>query len=107
MSQVGVTATEQYIQNSSFDPEFGVLVVQSMGYDGQNLQRPIAESLAIKITESGAVTYVATAAPGTAQSTAKWQAKKIDETSGLVITFADGNGNYDNVATDLTALSYS
>lgn len=63
-------------------------------------------SYATKITVSGSITYVGLAAVGTAQSTAAWQCKKIDETSGVVITWADSNANFDNVATDLTSLTY-
>lgn len=66
-----------------------------------------AGPVATKITVVGSITYIGIAKPGTAQSAAKWQCQKIDETSGTVITWADGNANYDNVATDLTALSYS
>ena len=62
---------------------------------------------AIKVTVSGDVTYVGKAIVGTAQATAKWQAQKIDETSGTVITWADGDADFNNLATDLTALSYS
>ena len=62
---------------------------------------------AIKITESGSITYIGYANPGTAQATAAWKVMKMDTTSGLVITWADGNLNFDNVATDLTALTYS
>ena len=64
-------------------------------------------ALATKITVSGAITYIGEAAPGTAQATAAWRCQKIDTSSGTVITLADGNSNFDNVATDLTALSYS
>ena len=105
--QGGTAATTQNIQNSSFDPEFGVSVAEGLGYDGVSLQRNLANALAMKITVAGAVTYLAVAAPGTAQSAASWQALKIDETSGLVITYADGDSDFDNIATDLTALSYS
>jgi len=66
-----------------------------------------AGDYALKVTVDGSVTYVGIAAPGTLQSEAKWQCKKIDETTGVVITWADGNANFDNVATDLTSLSYS
>lgn len=62
---------------------------------------------AIKITEVGSVTYIAYANPGTAESAASWQALKLDSSSGIRITWADSNTNFDNVATDLTALSYS
>lgn len=96
-----------HVQNQSFDPEFQTSVVQPLGYDGVGLQRALAESMAMKITEVGSVTYIALAAPGTAESEAKWQVKKMDETSGLRITFADGDSNFNNVATDLTALTYS
>lgn len=88
--------------------ENGIMIVSNLGVDGSdNLQRPIAPCLATKITESGSITYVAKAAPGTAQATAKWQCMKIDETTGMVITWADGNSNFDNAATDLTSLTYS
>ena len=99
--------SEQNILNDSFDEDFGVSTIQGLGYDGVNLQRSIADSLATKVTVSGSVTYIGISAPGTAQDTAKWQCKKIDETSGTVITWADGDANFDNVATDLTALTYS
>lgn len=62
---------------------------------------------AMKTTVVGAVTYLANAPAGTAQSSAAWRVMKIDETSGSIITWADGNTAYDNVATDLTILTYS
>ncbi len=64
-------------------------------------------NLAIKMTVNGSVTYIANATPGTPQSAAAWQVRKIDETSGMIITWCDGNDFFDNVATDLTALNYS
>ena len=63
--------------------------------------------MALKVTTSGSITYVGIAAPGSSQSSAVWQCKKIDETTGTVITWADGNANFDNVSTDLTSLTYS
>lgn len=62
---------------------------------------------ATKITEVGTITYIAKAAAGSSQASAVWQAQKINETTGTVITWADGNTNFDNVATDLTVLTYS
>lgn len=64
-------------------------------------------SFATKITTVGDITYIANAIAGSAESAAVWQAKKIDATTGVVITWADGDTNFNNVATDLTALSYS
>lgn len=99
--------SSQEVDNLGFDTEFGVGTSQPLGFDGVALQRALADSLATKITVSGDVTYVAVAAPGTAESSALWQCKKIDGSSGTVVTFADGDSNFDNVATDLSALTYS
>lgn len=63
--------------------------------------------MALKVTVSGSVTYVGTSLPGTAQSAALWQAQSIDTTTGVIIKWADGNPSFDNVATDLTTLTYS
>jgi hypothetical protein len=99
--------TEQNTDNSSFDEDFGIRLVEPVGYDGVNLQRLNASNMAVKVTVSGTTTYLALAAPGTAEATAKWQARKIDTSSGVIITWADGNSDFDNVASDLTALTYS
>jgi len=56
--------------------------------------------------------YAAVAPIGTALSSAAWMAWKkvitvIGTTTTIVITWADGDSSYDNVATDLTALTYN
>ena len=102
-----INKSNQEMQNLSFDTDYNVLARETLRHDGAALVRENTSNVAMKITEVGDVTYLAVAAPGTAQATAKWQCRKIDETTGVVITWADGNANFDNVATDLTALSYS
>lgn len=97
----------RHIENMGFDPILQIPVRAQVGFDGQGLQRNIADSMAIKITEENNVRYLAMAAPGTLESEAKWAVRKIDETSGMVITWADSNTNFDNVASDLTVLTYS
>ena len=63
---------------------------------------------ATRIDEASAtVTYIGNAATGTATSAATWQVKKIDDSSGTVITWADGNANFDNIFDNRAALSYS
>lgn len=97
-----------HIANQGFDQEFQVPVTEVLGYDGVALQRMRANALNMKITTVSDITYIGFAAPGTAEATAKWQCLKI--VSGdpdSTIKFADGDSNFDNVATDLTALSYS
>lgn len=56
---------------------------------------------------SSTVTYVGDAVVGSSPSAASWSIKKIDETSGIVITFADGNANYDNVWDNRASLTYT
>jgi len=90
------------------DKTFGVKRVKSFESDGTNLITPTSKLVAKKITVSGDNTYIAIAPIGTAQATAGWQAKKIAVSGGTtVITWADGNANFDNIATDLTSLNYS
>lgn len=43
------------------------------------------------------VTYVGKAVIGSAVGSTVWQIQKMDETAGMVITWADGNSNFDNV----------
>lgn len=63
---------------------------------------------AVKITEDGTDTYIGVAKVATAESTAGWKCLKISESgSDTLITWADGNEDYDNTASDLTAHSYS
>ena len=100
-------STNESILNTSYDREFGILATEGLGYDGVSLQRRISESMAMKVTTDGNVKYIAIASPGTSQATEKWQVQKVDTTNGVVITWADGDSNFDNVASDLTALSYS
>lgn len=51
--------------------------------------------------------YVGTAKSGTATSAASWKIKRLDFTSGLTTTYADGNQNYDNIWDNRESLSYS
>lgn len=63
---------------------------------------------ATRIDEASAtVTYIGSAAPGTAASAASWLIKKIDSSSGTIITFADGDPQFNNVWNDRASLTYS
>lgn len=68
-----------------------------------------SDNWAQKITVDGDYTYIAIAPIGTAQTDAKWQVKRIDTSVAgtTVFTWADGDDSFNNVASDLTALSYS
>ena len=61
--------------------------------------------LTTRIVTGSGNTYVAVAYPGTSTSAELWQVQKIDSSGN--ITWADGNANFDNQATDLSSLEYS
>lgn len=61
----------------------------------------------LRLDESGAITYVGLASPGAATSAAVWQIKRVDETAGVTILWADGNTLFDNVWNNRASLSYS
>lgn len=52
------------------------------------------------------ITYIGKAAWGSATSSAVWQIQKIDETTGMVITWG-GTGAFDNIWNNRASLSYS
>jgi hypothetical protein len=62
---------------------------------------------ALKMTTVGDVDYIAEADAGTLESANVWRAKKVDSTSGITITWADGDAGFNNVATNLPGLTYS
>lgn len=67
-------------------------------------------SIRLDDTSTVGITYVGKATIGTATSSALWQIRKIDETGTpvtMVVTWADGNANYDNVWDNRLSLSYS
>lgn len=71
-------------------------------------QQTQEQALAVLIDEASAtITYIGEALPGSDQGAAAWRIKKIDTSSGVVITWADGNASFDNVWTGHAGLSYS
>lgn len=94
--------------------------VANYGWDGTNWQRQqvgpngnllvISGPSAVRLDDYSTtnVIYVGKALVGSTTSAAKWQIKKIDQTTGLVITFADGDANYDNIWDNrATTITYS
>lgn len=100
--------SEQNILNKSFDTQKKTLAVSTVSTDGTSELYEVSKLVAKKITTSGDITYIATAPIGTAEATDGWQVKKIEASgANTVITWADGNAEFDNVATDLTTLTYA
>ena len=56
----------------------------------------------------GGTTYIGEAIPNTLESAALWRIKRMVETGpDIVILWADGDANFDNVWQDRASLSYS
>lgn len=69
-----------------------------------------AQNLSLRLDDNGfGLTYVGEAAPGAATSAASWRIKRIDETSSpdVIVLWADGNSNLDNIWDNRASLSYS
>lgn len=107
-SQTPIHESEQNVLNKSFNPTTGLLQVETMGTDGVGSRVETSAITSVKITKVGLTTYIGKAAPGTLQATAKWQCKKIhnDGAGTTTITWA-GGGAFNQVATDLTSLTYA
>jgi len=58
-------------------------------------------------TSTLSMTYVGEANIGSAESSAVWRIKRIDETSGIKILYADGDANFNNIWNNRTSLAYS
>lgn len=61
---------------------------------------------AFKMDDTGTYKYLGEAQPGTATSAAEWRIQRITN-SDSTITWADGDGDFDNVWDDRATLSYS
>lgn len=62
----------------------------------------------VRLDEASAtITYVGTAAPGTLTSAASWAIKRLDSSSGLVVLWADGDPQSDNIWDNRSGLAYS
>ena len=53
------------------------------------------------------ISYIGIAPIGSATSAAVWQIKELDETTGAVITWCDGNDSFDNIWDNREGLTYS
>ncbi len=52
-------------------------------------------------------TYIGKADIGSSTSASVWQIHKVDETSGNIFLWADGNDNFDNIWDNRTSLTYN
>lgn len=95
----GISEQLVSIENATrMKPLPGSMAISNLGTVTEAITNTVA-SYAVQIDDytTTNVTYIGKAPVGTATSTAGWQIQKIDETTGMVITWADGNSNFDNV----------
>ena len=103
---------EQEVQNQSFDTDFGVSVVELLGYDGQNLQRINASNLSLQLDYSGGTNpiYIGLATPGSLTSAAVWQIRLLTwdgNNNPTQIQYANGSPSFDQIYDNRGNLSYS
>jgi hypothetical protein len=69
----------------------------------------VPQALAVQLDEVGAITYIGEATPGSITSDPVWRVKRMDESGDpeLIITYADGDSNFDNVWDNRLTLTYS
>ena len=65
----------------------------------------IQDGASAVVYESGDVLYMCKARTGASKTVAVWQIKKVDMTSEVITTWADGNDFYDNLANDLATVA--
>lgn len=75
-----------------------------MSFDVNNSNSSFA--LKLDDTSTANVTYLGKSVSGADGSQSVWQIQKIDESSGIVITWADGDQLFDNVWDNRTSLTY-
>lgn len=67
----------------------------------------LSADLAMQMIEVGVYTYIGKAAIGSLTSDAVWKIYRLDETHGLIVLWADGDNEFDNIWDDYNLLTYS
>lgn len=114
-SKSHIQQTQQEMGNQSFDSLFDISVIEPLEYvpagnaTPATLVRPLAYTIATRLddTTTANVTYVGRARIGENTAHAVWQIHKINQASGMIITWADGNAEFDNVWDNRASLTYA
>ncbi len=98
-----VTITEEALTVNVVEEVAEVITVGTQG--------PLTADIDYKVLVDDYTTpniqYIGRAAIGSATSAAVWQIAKLDTSSGLVKTWADGDALFNNVWNNRTSLTYS
>ena len=109
-----VTSNMTTIQRDALTPLNGMTIYNTTTNQTEHYSNGswevVAELLDTNVDEDSSNSnyiYVGDATAGSATSSAVWRIKRLDFTSGLVTTYADGNTNFDNVYDNRESLIYS
>jgi hypothetical protein len=69
--------------------------------------RQVSELSVLLDDTNPALLYVGEAASGSSTSAPSWRIKRVDLSSGVILVWADGNSNFDNVWDNRASLTYS
>jgi len=101
-----IAIDEQEIEQAELDARAKrVMLVNESG----NYVSSCASKLTLQMDEAGSgITYIGEAAIGSNTASAVWRIKKLDESGNpeLIIKWADGNSNFDNIWDNRTSLTY-
>ena len=118
--QSGTTDTPESIASTqnklhtlgyAWNPDTLSYEVITSGGDGVGLDVNVTNAAprgSVRMVEASAtLSYFGFAAAGAAESSAVWQMFSLDVSTGLVLKYADGNTNFDNVWSDYLTLTYT
>ena len=88
-----------------------ILSVISGGGGGGNVTNTLVEkNFAVRVQDDAGdsnIQYIGNADIGSLTNKPVWQIMKVDKTTGTIITWADGNDNFDNIYNDRESINYS
>lgn len=100
-----ITDNEEHVSLNGIN----VKGVAPYSFDGAEIVPVVSDiqDAQIDSTTTPGVVYVGAATPGSSTSSSVWQIQSINTSSGVSVTWANGNGNYTNAWTNRASLSYS
>lgn len=104
-----------HIWNEGFDRSNQLPWIQTLEYVPENgsaeqgFERRTSLNLQLRLddTSETSITYIGYSRPGTGTDENKWRIKRLDESDGIVILWADGDSEFDNIWDNRTSLNYS
>lgn len=98
-----------HIWNMGFDQDNQLPITESVSLSpGGTVIRPIAGTTMLVDSPDSSTTYIGSAEPGSATSSASWRIQKILISGSITtLSWADGDLNFNNIWDDRGSLTYS